>query len=198
MYEKNQTASNTEQALLDKYQNVLSDFDAKQNGYFTLEINQLIYNFVATGGVSDAFLAGFLTPEEAADLYPSVTAAQSEIASKIIYMRLYETFAAQVQAQAAQSASQQTVPSVPAASANGTPAGSSADTQTGSGQDDLLYRLVFQTQTRLTDLGFYTGEIDGVFDAETQQALIQFQTACGLTPDGVINQQVITVLGITV
>ena len=196
--QQNQTAENTEQALLDKYQNVLSDFDAKQNGYFTLEINQLIYNFVATGGVSDAFLADFLTPEEAADLYPSVTAAQSEIASKIIYMRLYETFAAQVQAQAAQSASQQTVPSVPAASANGTPAGSSADTQTGSGQDDLLYRLVFQTQTRLTDLGFYTGEIDGVFDAETQQALIQFQTACGLTPDGVINQQVITVLGITV
>lgn len=196
--QQNQTASNTEQALLDKYQNVLSDFDAKQNGYFTLEINQLIYNFVTTGGVSNAFLAGFLTPEESADLYPSVTAAQSEIASKIIYMRLYETFAAQVQAQAAQSASQQTVPSVPAASANGTPAGSSADTQTGSGQDDLLYRLVFQTQTRLTDLGFYTGEIDGVFDAETQQALIQFQTACGLTPDGVINQQVITVLGITV
>ena len=196
--QQNQTAANTDQALLYKYQNVLSDFDAKQNGYFTLEINQLIYNFIAAGGVSDAFLAGFLTPEEAADLYPSVTATQSEIASKIIYMRLYETFAAQVQAQAAQSASQQTVPSVPAASANGTPAGSSADTQTGSGQDDLLYRLVFQTQTRLTDLGFYTGEIDGVFDAETQQALIQFQTACGLTPDGVINQQVITVLGITV
>lgn len=196
--QQNQTAANTDQALLDKYQNVLSDFDAKQNGYFTLEINQLIYNFVAAGGVSDAFLAGFLTPEESADLYPSVTAAQSEIASKIIYMRLYETFAAQVQAQAAQSASQQTVPSVPAASANGTPAGSSADTQTGSGQDDLLYRLVFQTQTRLTELGFYTGEIDGVFDVETQQALIQFQTACGLTPDGVINQQVITVLGITV
>lgn len=196
--QQNQTAANTDQALLDKYQNVLSDFDAKQNGYFTLEINQLIYNFVTTGGVSNAFLAGFLTPEEAADLYPSVTAAQSEIASKIIYMRLYETFAAQVQAQAAQSTSQQTVPSVPAAPANGTPAGSSADTQTGSGQDDLLYRLVFQTQTRLTELGFYTGEIDGVFDAETQQALIQFQTACGLTPDGVINQQVITVLGITV
>ena len=196
--QQNQTAANTDQALLDKYQNVLSDFDAKQNGYFTLEINQLIYNFIAAGGVSDAFLAGFLTPEEAADLYPSVTATQSEIASKIIYMRLYETFAAQVQAQAAQSASQQTVPSVPAASANGTPAGSSADTQTGSGQDDLLYRLVFQTQTRLTELGFYTGEIDGVFDVETQQALIQFQTACGLTPDGVINQQVITVLGITV
>ena len=196
--QQNQTAANTDQALLDKYQSVLADFDTKQNGYFTLEINQLIYNFIAAGGVSDAFLAGFLTPEEAADLYPSVTAAQSEIASKIIYMRLYETFAAQVQAQAAQSASQQTVPSVPAASANGTPAGSSADTQTGSGQDDLLYRLVFQTQTRLTELGFYTGEIDGVFDVETQQALIQFQTACGLTPDGVINQQVITVLGITV
>ena len=196
--QQNQAAANTDQALMDKYQSVLADFDTKQNGYFTLEINQLIYNFIAAGGVSDAFLAGFLTPEEAADLYPSVTAAQSEIASKIIYMRLYETFAAQVQAQAAQSASQQTVPSVPAASANGTPAGSSADTQTGSGQDDLLYRLVFQTQTRLTDLGFYTGEIDGVFDAETQQALIQFQTACGLTPDGVINQQVITVLGITV
>ena len=43
-----------------------------------------------------------------------------------------------------------------------------------------------------------TPQISVNFDAETQQALIQFQTACGLTPDGVINQQVITVLGITV
>ncbi|HJD31451.1 MAG TPA: peptidoglycan-binding protein [Candidatus Eisenbergiella stercorigallinarum] len=193
-----QTASNTEQALLDKYQSVLADFDAKQNGYFTLEINQLICNFVATGGVSDAFLADFLTPEEAADLYPSVTAAQSEIASKIIYMRLYETFATQIQAQTAQSASPQAVPGAPAGSANGAQTGPADNTLTGSGQDDLLYRLVVQTQTKLTELGFYAGEIDGVFDEETQQSLIQFQTACGLAPDGVINQQVITVLGITV
>lgn len=87
---------------------------------------------------------------------------------------------------------------MPAGSVNGTQAGSSAGTQTGSGQDDLLYRLVLQTQTQLTEPGFYSGEIDGVFDGETRQALIQLQTACGLTPDGVINQQVITVLGITV
>ena len=53
-----------DQALLDKYQSVLADFDTKQNGYFTLEINQLIYNFIAAGGVSDAFLAGFLTPKK--------------------------------------------------------------------------------------------------------------------------------------
>lgn len=192
--QQNQVAANTDQALMDKYQSVLADFDAKQNGYFTLEINQLILNFVAAGGASDAFLAGFLTPEEAADLYPSVTAAQLEIASKIIYMRLYDTLAAQ----AAQSASQQAVPSVPAGSANGTQTGSAENTPTDSGQDDFLYSLVLQTQTRLTELGFYAGEIDGIFDTETQQALIQFQTAYGLTPDGVINQQVVTVLGITV
>ena len=62
--QQNQTAANTDQALLDKYQSVLADFDTKQNGYFTLEINQLIYNFIAAGGVSDAFLAGFLTPKK--------------------------------------------------------------------------------------------------------------------------------------
>ena len=195
--QQNQAAANADQALPDKYQSVLADFDAKQNGYFTPEINQLVNSFLAEGGVSDAFLAGFLTPEEAADLYPSVTAEQAEIASKIIYMRLYETFAAQVQAQAS-AASPQAAFGAPDASANGTQAVSSADSQANSGQDDLLYRLVFQTQTRLTELGFYAGEINGVFDTETRQALIQFQTACGLTPDGVISQQVITVLGITV
>lgn len=55
-----------------------------------------------------------------------------------------------------------------------------------------------QTQSQLAALGFYTGVIDGVFDAETQQALINFQTAYGLVVDGTINQEIVTVLGINV
>lgn len=45
-------------------------------------------------------------------------------------------------------------------------------------------------------LNFYTGDIDGIFDTETQQALINFQNAFGLIPDGTINQQVVEALSI--
>ena len=51
-------------------------------------------------------------------------------------------------------------------------------------------------QTQLTALGYYAGSINGIFDIETQQSLINFQNAFGLTPDGTINQQVVDTLGI--
>ena len=73
----------------------------------------------------------------------------------------------------------------------------SSDTESNNmNQDDFLYNLVFQTQTQLMVLNFYTGDIDGIFDTETQQALINFQNAFGLIPDGTINQQVVEALSI--
>lgn len=177
-----QPAESTDQALLEKYADVLSDYASKQNGYFTPEISQLVSDFLAALGQTDsASLSGFLTPEEAADLSPALTSTQADISSKIIYMRLYEVFAAQYQEQQTASGTAQAAAEQPVA-----------------GQEDFQYQLVLQTQTALAVLGFYTGETDGIFDEETRQALIQFQTAYGLTADGTINQQVVTVLGIGV
>ncbi len=56
--------------------------------------------------------------------------------------------------------------------------------------------IIMQTQTALKQLGFYAGEINGVLDMATQQALILFQTSYGLTVDGSINAQTITLLNI--
>ena len=53
-------------------------------------------------------------------------------------------------------------------------------------------------EAKLNELGFYTGAIDGIFDNETQQALINFQTAYGLIIDGTINEQVVAALGIQI
>ncbi len=56
--------------------------------------------------------------------------------------------------------------------------------------------IVMQTQATLKQLGFYAGEVNGVLDMATQQALILFQTSYGLTVDGSINAQTITLLNI--
>lgn len=58
--------------------------------------------------------------------------------------------------------------------------------------------MVTQTQTWLQAFGYYSGEINGVFDETTQQALTAFQTAYGLTVDGMINAEIIQLFGITV
>ncbi len=44
---------------------------------------------------------------------------------------------------------------------------------------------VYQMQTRLFELGFYSGRIDGRFGADTTEAVRAFQAANGLTVDGV-------------
>ena len=43
-------------------------------------------------------------------------------------------------------------------------------------------------QTRLKELGYITGEVDTTFGAGTEQAVKDFQTAAGLTADGVAGQ----------
>ena len=44
---------------------------------------------------------------------------------------------------------------------------------------------VSKIQKRLAELGFYTGAIDGDFGSKTEQAFKAFQSAAGLTPDGI-------------
>lgn len=44
---------------------------------------------------------------------------------------------------------------------------------------------VEKIQTRLSELGYYSGSIDGEFDSATEKAFKAFQTAAGLYPDGV-------------
>ena len=44
---------------------------------------------------------------------------------------------------------------------------------------------VSQLQATLTLLGFYTGEISGIYDQNTVDAVIRFQTAAGIAADGV-------------
>ena len=43
-------------------------------------------------------------------------------------------------------------------------------------------------QSTLKKLGFYTGEIDGEFGEETENAVIRFQTEFGINPDGIVGK----------
>lgn len=45
---------------------------------------------------------------------------------------------------------------------------------------------VAELQQRLADLGYYSGEITGVFDYPTEAAVMQFQRDNQLTPDGIV------------
>ena len=45
---------------------------------------------------------------------------------------------------------------------------------------------VKEVQSLLQRLGYYTGAIDGIFGYGTANAVIAFQRAYGLTPDGIV------------
>lgn len=180
------TVQDPDATLRTKYKSITDDFNNKKNtGYFRDDVQVLIKQFLA--GDSDAvetFILSLMTSDEKTDLFPLNTQAKRDIYGGLMYMRLYDAFLSQVVAQEqAQAALQAQVP-VP------TPQ------EENVSQDDLLYKLVSQTQVALNALGFYTGAIDGVFGVETQQALISFQTAYGLTIDGTINEQVVAALGL--
>jgi len=49
-------------------------------------------------------------------------------------------------------------------------------------------------QTRLKDLGYYTGSVDGDYGAGTQAAVVSFQTDNGLTADGVAGKATLNAL----
>ena len=61
--------------------------------------------------------------------------------------------------------------------------------RTGSRGEDVK-----TLQSRLHDLGYYTGEIDGQFGAGTKAAVIDFQKANGLDPDGMAGSETKTLL----
>ncbi|NJL20775.1 MAG: hypothetical protein HC895_08140 [Leptolyngbyaceae cyanobacterium SM1_3_5] len=59
------------------------------------------------------------------------------------------------------------------------------------GDSNIVVALL---QTQLASLGFYQGEIDGEFGAQTEAAVIQFQTSQGLVPDGIAGAQTLAAL----
>ena len=179
--------SNYETYLLNKYAYSINEYAAKAGTYPT-EVGQSVSAYLKMDGITDEFLAAaLLTPGERADLYPIQNSVQASIFAKIASIRLLDAFNAQYEAQQAQVQAQLQAQQAQLQAQ-----------QAQVTQDAFLCSLVTQLQTQLTALGFYTGIIDGVFDVETQQALINFQTAYGLTVDGTINQELVTILGIAV
>lgn len=55
---------------------------------------------------------------------------------------------------------------------------------------------VRQIQTKLKQLGYYTGSIDGIYGNNTQKAVIAFQKNCGLTADGIAGPKTLLYLGL--
>ncbi|KAB3530498.1 L,D-transpeptidase family protein, partial [Alkaliphilus pronyensis] len=78
----------------------------------------------------------------------------------------------------------------------GTPVRITGDNMTGRildigvepGQD------VFSVKTILTELGYYTGEIDGVYDEEIKEAVSNFQRDFNLIADGVVGVETYNML----
>lgn len=56
---------------------------------------------------------------------------------------------------------------------------------------------VISVQKKLKNWGYYNGSVDGVFGAQTEDAVITFQRKNGLTADGVVGANTAKALGIT-
>ena len=53
---------------------------------------------------------------------------------------------------------------------------------------------ILNVQKRLSELGFYSGEIDGINGSRTKSAIKNFQTKAGLIPDGIIGPKTLSAL----
>jgi len=53
---------------------------------------------------------------------------------------------------------------------------------------------LLNVQKRLSELGFYSGEIDGINGSRTKIAVKNFQSRAGLTPDGIIGPKTLSAL----
>lgn len=58
----------------------------------------------------------------------------------------------------------------------------------GDEKIEIYEKTIKMAQRNLKKIGYYTGDLDGVFGAETQSALAQFQESEGITATGAPNQ----------
>ena len=56
--------------------------------------------------------------------------------------------------------------------------------------------LVSEMQSRLKEWGYYSGEVDGIFGSETEEAVKSFQRKNGLEADGRVGPATLTALGL--
>lgn len=72
-------------------------------------------------------------------------------------------------------------------------------------KEDSVYALsrlgssgneVKNIQTKLKELGYYKGDIDGVYGSKTKSAVTSFQKNCGLTADGICGKTTLLYLGL--
>jgi peptidoglycan hydrolase-like protein with peptidoglycan-binding domain len=77
------------------------------------------------------------------------------------------------------------IPLVAAACSSSPPSSSTSTTSSTAAPTGLSSATVRTLQTQLASVGCYTGAIDGVIGPATTQALKSFQSASGLTVDGV-------------
>ena len=56
---------------------------------------------------------------------------------------------------------------------------------------------VSKIQSRLKEWGYYTGSVDGIFGTQTRNAVIKFQKANGLVPDGIVGSKTLAAIGIS-
>ena len=52
-------------------------------------------------------------------------------------------------------------------------------------------------QQRLKELGYYKGNIDGIYGSQTRNAVIRFQKDYGLTADGIVGPKTLRMLGLS-
>lgn len=62
---------------------------------------------------------------------------------------------------------------------------------------DASLNMLRAVQARLTELGYYSNGIDGVYDNDTQSALVEFQKNNQIVDDGEINDITLTALGVS-
>ena len=55
---------------------------------------------------------------------------------------------------------------------------------------------VRRIQTKLKQLGFYNGSIDGIYGSATQRAVKRFQSSVGITSDGIAGSKTLLFLGL--
>lgn len=64
--------------------------------------------------------------------------------------------------------------------------------QLGSRGDEVR-----RVQSKLRELGFYTGKVDGIYGTNTRDAVRSFQRSVGITADGIAGQKTLLFLGLS-